>query len=120
MRWAGWRCVTEAGTTTGRGRRCAGTPAQARGQAVDVVAAAVDAEGGAAGGRQAEALVQRLGAVVAGADGHRLAVEQRGDVVGVGLRQREGDDAGPLGGRARAVDARCRAPRAAAPRGRTR
>ena len=46
------------------------------------------------------ALHQRLRAVVAGADGDALAVEQRGQVVGVDLAQREGDHAAaPLGRR---------------------
>ena len=71
---------------------------QAVGQAVDVVAVGVDVEAGARRGRLAEPLVERLRAVVAGADRDRLAVEQRGHVVGMGVRQVEGDDAGALVG----------------------
>ena len=83
-------------------------PAQAGRQAVDIVGVAVDVEGGTAGGRLAESLVERLRAVVAGTDGDRLAVEQRGHVVRVRLRQGEGDDAGTLGRGAGSVDADAR------------
>ena len=55
-----------------------------------------------------EAAHQRLGAMVAGADGNALAVQQRGDVVSVDAVHGEGDDAAPvLGGaeNAQALDA---------------
>ena len=93
--------------------------AQAGRQAVEVVAVAVDVEAGARRGRLAQALVERLRAVVAGADGDRLAVEERGHVVRVDVRQVEGHDAGPLVRGARAVDGGCPAPRAAARPART-
>ena len=77
------RPVRDGRAGAGVGAEDALHAAQAGRQAVDVVAAAVDVEGGAAGGRLAEPLVERLRAVVAGADGDRLAVEERGHVVGV-------------------------------------
>ncbi len=48
--------------------------------------------------------MERLRAVVPGADGDRLAVEERGHVMGMDARQVEGHDAGPVVDRGRAID----------------
>ena len=52
-------------------------------QEVDFGRRVVEVEAGPGAGGDAEAVVQRLRAVVAGADGDALLVEQLGDVVGV-------------------------------------
>ena len=79
-------------STVARARRPPGVE-QALDQAVDLLAGGVDAEAGAGRGGDAEALHQRLGAVVAGADGDAVAVEDLGDVVGVDALELEGDGA---------------------------
>ena len=77
-------------------------------QAVDLLAGRVDAEAGAGRGGDAEAVHQQLGAVVAGADGDAVAVEDLGDVVGVDALELEGDRAEPLGAARRAEDPQAR------------
>ena len=79
----------------------------------------VDVEAGARRGGLAEALVERLRAVVAGADRDGLAVEERGHVVGVDVRQVERHDAGPLVRGRAARRCGCPAPRAAGAPART-
>ena len=54
---------------------------------VDLGRRVVEIEAGPRAGGDAEPVVQRLRAVVAGADGDALLVEQLGDVVGVRLRR---------------------------------
>ena len=54
-------------------------------QQVDFGRRVVEVEAGPGAGGDAEPVVERLGAVVAGADGDALLVEQLGDVVGVGF-----------------------------------
>ena len=54
-------------------------------QQVDFGRRVVEIEAGPRAGGDAEAVVERPGAVVAGADGDALLVEQLGDVVGVRL-----------------------------------
>ena len=51
---------------------------------IDVVATVVDRQRGACGGLHAEALHQRHGAVVAGADRHSVLVQDAAQVMGVG------------------------------------
>ncbi len=62
-------------------------------QAVDLLARRVDAEARAGGGGDAEPVHQRLGAVVAGAHRHAVAIEDLGDVVGVDAVELERDRA---------------------------
>jgi predicted enzyme related to lactoylglutathione lyase len=61
-------------------------------ETVDFLGGGVDAEAGAGGGGDAEAVHQRLGAVVAGADGDAVAVEDLRDVVSVDSLQLEFED----------------------------
>ena len=78
-------------------------------QAVDLLGRRVDAEAGAGGGGDAEAVHQRLGAVVAGAHRDAVAVEDLGDVVGVDALELERDRAERAPGeRGRAEDAQAR------------
>ena len=65
---------------------------QRPGQHVDLLRGVVEPHGGARRGGDAEALHQRLGAVMADADRHALAVDDGADVMGVDAVQGEGDD----------------------------
>ena len=58
---------------------------------VDLLLGVVDVEGGAGGGGDAELVVQRLGAVVAGADGDGELVQDLGGVVSVDVPEVERD-----------------------------
>ena len=78
---------------------------QALDQPVDLLGRRVDAEAGAGRRGDAEAVHQRLRAVVAGADGDAVAVEDLGDVVGVDALELERDRADALGAAGRAEDA---------------
>src|SRR5690606_12771314 len=70
-------------------------PAQQRG---DIVFVAVESEAGSCGGRDAEALHQWLRAVVAGANGDVLFVQDGPEIVRVNAVEREADDAGAVVG----------------------
>ena len=72
--------IGERTNVTGSARFARLIREEAYDEAVDVVGGTVDAEGGTAGGRLTQPLVQRLRAVVSGTDGDGLAVEQRGHV----------------------------------------
>ena len=79
---------------------------------VELLAGVEAGERGAGGGRDAEALHHRLRAVVPGAHGDALAVEDRADVVRVDALEHEGEHARLLA--RRADEAQARAPRTAA------
>ncbi len=68
-------------------------------QQVDFGRRVVEVEAGPGAGGDAEAVVERPRAMVAGADGDALLVEQLGDVVRVGLVEREAHEAGAVLGR---------------------
>ncbi len=69
-------------------------------QEIDFGGRVVEVEAGAGAGGDSEAVVEGPGAVVAGADGDALLVEQLGDVVRVWLVEREADEAGAVVGSA--------------------
>ena len=63
-------------------------------QALNVLEVVVKGEGGTCRGGHAVALEERLGAVVPGADGHAVGVEEGADVVGVDALHKKGEDGG--------------------------
>src|SRR4051812_31397822 len=65
-------------------------------QQLDFGERVVEVEARAGAGGDLEPVVERPGAMVAGADGDSLLVEELGDVVGVRLREREADEAGAM------------------------
>ena len=65
-------------------------------QAIDLLARVVDREARPSGRRDPEPLHENLGAMVAGAHGDRVAIEDLGDVVSVHAREVERDDSRPL------------------------
>src|SRR6187455_3066295 len=75
------------------------------GQALDVIEVAVDREAGASRGRQVVALHERLSAVMAGADGNPVAIEDLGEIVRVDAIDDKADDAGVFVGGLRAEPA---------------
>src|ERR1700694_1670764 len=69
-------------------------------EAVDLVLERVEVEAGSVRRRHSELLHQRLAAVVPGADGDALHVENLRHLVGMDVAEIEGDDArAPLSGR---------------------
>ena len=68
-------------------------------EAVDVLLGVVEVEAGAGRSVDAEAGMERLGAMVAGADANGGLVEDGADVVWMDAVEREGDDAAAIFGR---------------------
>src|SRR5678816_1657786 len=62
-------------------------------QRVDLGGGRVDVEAGASRSDQPQALMQRLRAVVSGAHGDGIAIQQRGQIMGMNLAEREADRA---------------------------
>src|SRR5262249_21877105 len=77
-------------------------------QGVDLLARVVEGKGCAGGGWDAEAFHERLCAVMAGADGDALFVQDRADIVRMNAVEDEGDSPGALLGRADQANARNR------------
>src|SRR6185436_3181165 len=77
-------------------------------QAIDLLGRRVDPEARSGGRDDPEPVHQRLGAVVAGADGDAVAVEDLGDVVGVDAGKLERDRTEPGGGGRRAERSKVR------------
>ena len=65
-------------------------------QQVDFGRRVVEVETGPRAGRDPEAVVQGPSAMVAGADGDALQIEELGDVVRVGLVEREANETGAM------------------------
>src|SRR3990170_8066179 len=66
-------------------------------QGVELLSCIVHVEAGPAGGDHVQAAHQRLRAVMAGADGHAVAVQDGAEVVGVDALQVEGHHTAPPG-----------------------
>src|SRR6185295_135542 len=75
-------------------------PGQRARQCVDVGFARITRERGAGGGRYIEEIHDGHGAVMPGAHGHTLGIENRAEIVRVDTLERERDDCGLVGRRA--------------------